>query len=120
MAANTAYTFSYYVLYQSAATGTGIGLAVSGPASPTSVSYVVQTPLSNTDGTSAIYSGVGTAYDDYVLATATPLANTTFVAHIYGVIQNGATAGNLVLRYRSETGTAVTIKADSWGALEVG
>jgi hypothetical protein len=121
MAANTAYTFSYYVLYQSAATTNGIGLAVSGPAGVASVTYTVDIPLTTADGASALFSGWGTAYDDFVLATSTPAIGTTYVAHIYGVVHNGATAGNLVLRYRAEvSGTSVTLKADSWGALEVG
>jgi hypothetical protein len=68
-----------------------------------------------------MFSGWGTAYDDTVLATSTPTVATTYVAHIFGVVHNGATAGNLVLRYRSEVnGSSVTVKADSWGALEVG
>jgi hypothetical protein len=121
MAANTTYTFSYYILYTSAATTTGIALAVSGPGTPTSVAYTVDTPSSTSDGTGALYSGFGTTYDDAVIATATPSVGGVYVAHIYGVVHNGATAGNLTVHYRSEvSGSQVTVKADSWGALEVG
>jgi hypothetical protein len=67
-----------------------------------------------------MWTGFANAYDTAVLSTNTPTASTTYVAHIYGVVANGSTAGNLTLRYRSETGTSVTIKANSWGALEVG
>jgi hypothetical protein len=119
VAANTAYTFSYHVLFQSAAAGTGIGLAVTGPAGGT-VAYTVETPL-GVDGTAYMFMGAGTAYDDFVLSTAVPAANTTYVAHVYGVIHTAGTAGNLSLRFRSEVGgSTVTVKTDSWGALEVG
>jgi hypothetical protein len=67
-----------------------------------------------------MFSGWGTSSDDPVQGTGVQTANTTYVAHIYGVVTNGVNAGNLTLRYRSETGTSVTVKANSWGALEVG
>jgi hypothetical protein len=70
-----------------------------------------------TDATTGMYSGWGTAYDDVVLATAVPTASTTYVARIYGVVTTGANAGTLTPRFRSETGTAVTVKAGSWGSL---
>ena len=45
-------------------------------------------------------------------------AATTYVARIHGVITTGAAGGTLYPRYRTETnGTAVTIKAGSWGSL---
>jgi hypothetical protein len=121
VAANTAYTFSYYILFQRAASTIGIGLAITGPAGPTAVSYDVQIP-NGTDGTSALFSGWGTSYDDTVLGTAVQTASTTYVAHIFGVVHTGATAGNLTPRFRTEINNSnVTVKADSWGAaLEVG
>jgi hypothetical protein len=118
VAANTTYTFSYYVLFQSANVNCGIGLALTGPAGGT-ISYTAAVPVA-LDGTGAMYFGWGTAYDDTVLGTGVQATGTTYVAHVYGVIANGATAGNLTLRYRSETGPSVTVKANSWGALEVG
>jgi hypothetical protein len=119
VAANTTYTFSYYILFQSAATTTGMGLAVNTPAGAT-ISYTAVIPTA-LDGTAASWTGWGTSASDTVLATATPAINTTYVAHIYGVVANGANAGNLSLQYRSEvSGSTVTVKASSWGALEVG
>jgi len=116
VAANTTYTFEYDVLFQTAATTTGIGLAMTGPVGGT-INYTIKTP-GGANGTGAMYSGWGTAYDDVVLATAVEAASTTYVAHIYGVLHTGANAGTLTPRYRTEVGaSAVTIKADSWGAL---
>jgi hypothetical protein len=119
VSASTAYTFSFYVLYQSAATTTGIGLSVTTPSG--SISYTVAIPGAAADGLSALWTGWGTFTDDPVISTATPATGTTYVAHVYGVVHTGAGAGNLQLRLRSEVAAStVTVKADSWGALEVG
>jgi hypothetical protein len=116
VAANTTYTFEYDVLFQSAALTTGIGLAMTCPAGAT-INYTVETPAA-ANGTAAMYSGWGTAADDVVLATGVEAINTTYVAHIYGVLKTGVTAGTLAPRYRTEVNaSAVTIKTDSWGAL---
>src|SRR5207249_1895727 len=94
-----------------------IGLAVTGPAGATVISYTVDIPVA-VDGTGALYSGWGTAWDDFVMGTAAPGAATTYLAHIHGVTRTAGTAGNLTPRFRSEVaGTQVTIKAQSWGAL---
>jgi hypothetical protein len=119
LAANTTYTFSYYILFQSSGATNGIGLALSGPAGGT-IALTAEIPTGSA-GTSAMWTGFANAYDTAVLSTNTPTAATTYVAHIYGVVANGATAGNLTVKYRSEIGSGtVTIKANSWGALEVG
>jgi hypothetical protein len=116
VAANTTYSFDYYILFQSANTNTGISLALTGPAGPALVSYVVDTPI-GADGAGGLFSGWGTAYDDQVVGTAVQAANTTYVARIHGVVRTGATAGNLTPRFRTETGTSVSIRTYSWGAL---
>ena len=65
-----------------------------------------------------MWSGWGTGYNDTVLGTGVPTANTTYVARIYGVIQTGAAGGTLTPEFRSETGgTSVTVKAGSWSSL---
>jgi hypothetical protein len=122
LAASTTYSFEYYVLFQSAATNTGISLAVNGPASPL-VSYAVNIPVA-ADGAGSqggTFSGWGTALDDVVVGTGVQTANTTYLAHIHGVIQTGAAGGTLLPRFRSETAsTNVTIKGGSWGAVYPG
>jgi hypothetical protein len=117
LAANTTYTFDYYILFQSAGPTTGIALAVTGPASPAIISYTVQTPDGGA-GTGGMYSGWGSAYDVAVVATAVQATATTYLARISGVIKTGATAGTLTPRFRtSRNNTAVTLEAGSWGAL---
>ena len=70
------------------------------------------------DGTGALFSGWGTFWDDPVQGTGVSVANTTYLAHIHGVVETGAGGGTLTPRFRSEiAGTTVTIKTGSWGAL---
>jgi hypothetical protein len=117
LAANTTYSFEYYVLFTSAATNNGLGFAVTGPGAPAVISYTVEIPSGN-DGTNGLYAGWGTAYDDMVLAPAIPAVGTTYVARIYGIVRTGATPGNLTPRFCSESnGTSVSVKSNSWGSL---
>jgi len=117
VAANTTYTFDYYLLVQTAATNTGISLAVAGPAAPTVVSYTVSSPTAAVDGTGTIFSGYGTAFGDEVISTGVQAANTTYVARIHGIVRTGGTAGNLTPRFRSEVNnSAVRVMQYSWGA----
>jgi hypothetical protein len=118
VAANTNYSFDYFILVQSAATTTGISLAINGPAGATVVSYAVDVPTAAADGTDTIFSGYGTAFGDEVIGSGMQAANTTYVARIHGVIRTGGTAGNLTPRFRSEVNTStVRVMQYSWGAL---
>ncbi|MGH3080539.1 MAG: hypothetical protein ACRDNH_05315 [Gaiellaceae bacterium] len=120
LTANTSYTFEYFILFQSAAANTGMGLAVNGPAAPTVVSYTIQTPQA-ADANNAMFNGWGTYLDDPVQAASVQTANTTYVARINGVIRTGASGGTLLPRFRSElNGTAVRVMTYSWGALHTG
>jgi len=117
VAANTTYTFDYYLLVQTAATGTGISLAVAGPAAPTVVSYTVNSPTAAVDGTATIFSGYGTSFGDEVISTGVQAANTTYVARIHGVVRTGAAAGSLTPRFRSEVNNSIVrVMQYSWGA----
>jgi hypothetical protein len=117
LAPSTAYTFEYYILFQSAATGTGIGLAVNGPAAPTVISYTVRIPL-GTDGNTTFHGGPGTYLDDWVRSGSVQAANTTYLARISGVIRTNASGGTLLPRFQSEVaGSTVRVMAHSWGSL---
>lgn len=113
--ASTDYEFRCTLVFQSAATTTGIKIAWNGPASPTSIT-----------GT---FSGMGTAagawggsvtraYDTTVPANGTATTETINVNTIgvfTGIFRNGTTAGNLVLRLASEIAASqVTLKAGSY------
>jgi hypothetical protein len=117
LAADTTYSFEYYIVFQTAATGTGIALAVNGPTSPALISYTVSIPQAAADGKDSLHSGWGTALDDQVVSIESPAAATNLVARITGVIRTGALGGTLLPRFRSEDGQYVSVRTHSWGAL---
>jgi hypothetical protein len=116
--ANTAYNFRFLVAYQSAATTTGIGLAMTFPASPTSIQYF-QEYGGNLTAATAGASGTtfATAADTGATSIAVQTAATSYKAEVEGLIVNGANAGNLQLRVRAEVAAQVTIMAGSYGVL---
>lgn len=95
MVVNTLYQFEGYVLYQVNATNRNIALAVNGPASPGFVIIRTDIPTSLT----GVTSGMQRAYDTGVAATAADAANSNLLAKCSGFVLNGATPGNLVLRF---------------------
>lgn len=108
--ANTDYTFDFTVAFQTAATTTGIQLALNGPASPTLFTAVIRIPSSAT----AFSTQYVSAYNTGPLTTAIDAANTPRIAEIKGILRNGPTAGNLTVRFRTEIAlSTVTIKAGS-------
>jgi len=110
--ANKSYAFYFDGFYTAAATTTGLGLAVNGPAA-SFVGYGVEIATSNAG---AWVSGASLAYDGGVLATSS-LGTTPCPFHVYGTVTTTA-AGVLTLRGRSEVaGSAVTIKRGSFGVL---
>ena len=117
LAANTTYTFEYVILFQDSSTTSGIGLSLNGPAGATVISYTVDIPNA-ADGTSALFSGWGTAWDDPIVSTGVQATGTTYAAHIFGVVKTAGTAGTLTPRFRRGASAATaTIKDGSWGQL---
>lgn len=115
LAANTSYQFSFYVLYQVDTAANGIKLAVTTPSGL--INYSVELPNA-ADGVDADYEGQGTSSADIVQSTAIPAVNTTYIARIVGVVQNGATPGNLQVQYASPNiAVNVRIKAGASGVL---
>jgi hypothetical protein len=57
LAANTTYSFEYYILFASAQANNGIGLAVTGPGTPAVISYTVDIPIGNDGRTGTIPAG---------------------------------------------------------------
>jgi hypothetical protein len=71
------------------------------PASPVAINYTVEVPIA-ADGTGGAFQGWGTASLDLVTGTGVQAANTNYVARMYGVLRNGASAGNLTVAFASE------------------
>lgn len=110
LAANTTYTLRCVLVHTSAATTTAPQVALNGPASPTGLRYVVETGTSAT----ATHRASQTAYDT-VTNPATGGGAVALPIRVDGYIQNGANAGNLVVRLRSEVNAStVTLLARSF------
>lgn len=117
VAANTSYAFEFEGGFSSSAATEGQALSVNGPASPTSISYTVQSFNVN-DASAPPRSDFVTAYDSTAALrmTGPSPGGTTCSWRVKGILRNGANAGTLALRFRAETGggNSVTIKAGSW------
>jgi hypothetical protein len=107
--ANKDYIFDAWLLFQSSVTTTGIKLAVNGAASPVAVGIQTHIPTALT----AITHGLAVAYDSGTASTGVPVINTSYLANITGILRNGATAGNLVIRFGAETTGTVKIMTGS-------
>lgn len=108
--ANADYIFEAWLIFQSAATATGIALAANGPASP--VAFVMQRAVQLTLTTGVL--GHARAYNSGAASASVDTANVDCIATLNGILRNGANAGTFVLRFASEVaGSAVTIKVGS-------
>jgi hypothetical protein len=117
LAAYTTYSFDYFIIFQTSGTGTGIGLSVYGPSTPSMISYTINIPQGSSDGKDSLFSGWGTTNTDQVVSIESPAGTTNHVARIQGVIRTGANGGTLLPRFRSEDGGNVSVQPYSWGAL---
>jgi hypothetical protein len=110
IAASTNYAFTCEVSYTTAVTTTALQLSINGPASPTAMRYTVVTQTTAT----AIHSASQSAYDT-VTNPATGGGATALPVRITGVLENGANAGTLAIRFRSEiAASVVTVQRGSF------
>ncbi len=118
IAASTVYSFEFFVVFQTAATTTGIDLSINGPASPTDVTWYDQIMLSGAAGTAGVETKAQIALDATHITASIDAANTNRCAVLRGMIRNGVNAGTLTLRFATEVGaSSVTIKQGSWARL---
>lgn len=107
--ADSDYIVEFWIWYTTAATTTGIDLAVNGPASPTAVVGLTLPPVAATGNLNAKQFN---AYDVSQPATASIAGNNFALMRV--LFRNGATAGTFTLRFASEVNaSAVTVKAGS-------
>lgn len=113
------YMFRFLLLYQTAATTTGIKTSVTIPAASRFAAWV-QTPVSTAaGGTANVYADWATTSGDAVTGTGTPAANVDHFATLEGLIVPSAD-GTLALQHASEvTTTGVTVRSGTMGRLEV-
>ena len=111
--ANKDYIFEAWLIFQTAATTTGIAIAGNGPASPTAFVLHAAIPVGIT-----LYASdsnlASRAYDTGTPSTGIDVANANTLAHVVGILRNGVNAGTFALRFKSEVAaSAVTIKIGS-------
>lgn len=109
VSAGKTYIFEGYIIFQTAATTTGISLSGNGPASPTYYVMRKTIPISLT----ASEERMERAYDTNQPSSGVDTANANCLAYLWGVIRPSAN-GTFTLRVASEvSGSAVTVKAGS-------
>lgn len=116
LVANDRYRFTFYALYSTAATTTGIRLGVTCPAGVIAGRVIIN-GITLTDGTAAEFEGSLTFSGDSVMSLAVGTANQPYLALVEGLIIPTA-AGNLQLQAASEVaGSGVTLRNGSHGQL---
>lgn len=107
------YYYEATLLYQSAATNTGLAITVTSPNGASAPGAVMVNTTVATDGTAALFTGTINVLGDYVTASGVQTANTPFVCHIKGNFP-ASVSGTLRLTFRSEvSGSQVTISPGS-------
>jgi hypothetical protein len=121
VAANKAYAFRFVVFFTTNAATVGIRLGLNGPAGAT-LRFGIYVPASAPSGVgSALVHAAAAAYDTEAVAVTAGPGLVATMAVVEGVLVTGATPGTLQLRHGSETATATTILANSYGQLtEIG
>jgi len=111
VSANTRYDIECKLIYSANATTTGIGIGWTGPASPTQTGGSMRSGL-----TSATVGGTTSVGNDTGGVTTASVATTGNFAVFEGFWRNGANAGNVQMRFKSEVAVAngIVIQAGSW------
>lgn len=103
MEANKNYSVLVLGTYVSSVNTEGITVAFNGPAAPTLVAVTIETHA-GFPGASAVGNELVAAYDTATVNTTGTAVGSYFV--MYGIIRNGANAGDLFPRFKTETGGA--------------
>jgi hypothetical protein len=112
--ANRAYSFRCDVTFSSANAATGIGLAMTGPRSPTTFTYLTEITQSASSGSDGIITQVGSGDDETAAATlSVPTTGTKYFARINGQLVTGSNAGNLTARVKAGAANNITVYAGS-------
>lgn len=103
------YMIEVYITFRTAATTTGIGLAINGSGSATLANGELITCASTT--TRSFYNW--RAYDDFSATGAVDASGTNLYARLNGVVLNGGSSSTINVRFASEVGgSTVTVEAD--------
>ena len=117
VAAGKAYKFRFVVFFTTNAATVGIKLGVNGPAGATvRFGVIVPTAAPAGAGNAAIHA-TGAAFNAEAIAATAGPGTAGSMAIVEGILVTGANAGTLQLRHASETASATTILANSFGEL---
>jgi hypothetical protein len=116
LAASKVYRFRFVVFFTTNAATVGIKLSVNGPAGAT-VKFGALVPTAAPSNAVGMSNAVANAFNAEAFVLTTGPGTGQAMALLEGVIVVGATAGSLQLRHGSETATATTILANSYGEL---
>lgn len=106
------YKFESYLLFDSNATNTGIGISLGGTATG-QLRAIAEAPVSNTAGTANKFSGPINAINGVMTTTGVGAVGTQYRCQIEGVF-TATTNGFIYPQFRSETnGTQVRVNVDS-------
>jgi hypothetical protein len=118
VSSNSDYAFEFFVIFESAATGNGIKLAVNAPTNST-LSYHISAQVNNNTTAGASMQDQTFNVSDGTLTTPSIDANSQGrAALVKGFISMGNDSGTLALRFASETSggsNSATIRKGSWG-----
>jgi hypothetical protein len=120
VAASTNYVMHCHGLYKTSSTSGHPTWTISGPASPTGMTYDFQLETNLSSGAATTYTvlGTGTAYPAAVGPASLTVA-TDLVFDVNIGFRNGTTAGTLALQMTSSsTSYTMTVEAGSWCNLE--
>ena len=113
--ANTKYVMNCTLYYQVSATTANLSIAITGPASPTFVTY----SLFDTDtATGVAESGVATSFATTLSGSGTSTATTNFPATVTMGLSNGVNAGTVQVQAGAVGTGNSTIQTGSWCQLQ--
>lgn len=107
--ANKAYWIEFLIAFRTAATTTGLGLSITAPASPTEL-LIEREVQSTTDTAVLLESGVSND-DTNTVSSGVASTSVSYYGKVTVLLVNGANAGDVQLRFRSEVNTSqVTLR----------
>lgn len=119
LAANTKYYYKFVIQHESDETTTGSGFGITAPSGVTMSNWCINTTAITNVASPGLGSYCGTG-DASATTTGADNPGNYFTSNIEGYIQTGGTAGELKLRFKSETtGKEVTIDPKSFGILQI-
>lgn len=108
--ASTNYAMTCHLYFSASATTAGINAEITGPSSPTTVSYVLHQPLTSTTYTDSPSS----AFSTKIGVTTSTTASTVFDATLTMGLQNGSNAGTVQVQLAAAGTGTLTLENGSF------